>query len=188
MHFGHLGVALLPPVAFILWIILMDWWKPIAGVKELDLLSDPELRAAGIVKALLPPELGLFRLTPPHRGTRARAHHPPDFQLWLQHVPAHCRVIILAMSPWTFFNENAALGLSEVASQLRSQDRELIVCGITSHQYKVLARHGVMDVMNGENFCPDLEFAIARGIELVRHRNAPVRASDAELGLAIASA
>ena len=188
MHFHHVGVAMLPPVAFILWIILMDWWKPIAGVKELDLLSDPELRAAGIVKALLPPELGLFRLTPPHRGSRARAHYPPDFQLWLQHVPEHCRVIILAMSPWTYFNENSALGLREVASQLCEQERELVVCGITSQQYKVLARHGVMDVLDGENFCPDLEFAIARGIELVRHRNASFGARDAALGLAIASA
>jgi uncharacterized membrane protein YoaK (UPF0700 family) len=169
MHFNYVGLAMLPPVVFILWIILMDWRKPIAGVKELDLLSDPELKAAGIVKALLPPELGLFRLTPPHRG--ARAHHPPDFQLWLQHAPEHWRVIILALSPWTHFNENSALGLREVAEQLRGQDRELIISGITSGQYKVLAQNGLMDVLDAENFCPDLEFAIARGIELVRHQN-----------------
>jgi hypothetical protein len=186
MHFHHTGVAMLPPVVFILWIILMDWRKPIAGVKELDLLSDPELRAAGIVKALLPPELGLFRLTPPHRG--ARAHHPPDFQLWLGHVPEHCRVIILAISPWTHFNENSALGLREVAGQLRGQERGLIISGITSLQYKVLARNGVMDAMGAENFCPDLEFAIARGIELVRHQHASFRAADASLSLAFASA
>ena len=169
MHFWHGGsAALLPPVAFVLWIILMDWWKPIAGVKELDLLSDPELRAHGIVKALLPPELGLFRLTPPHRA--GRAHHPPDFQLWLGHVPEHCRVIILAMSPWTHFTENSALDLRDVITRLHEQDRELIVSGITPGQYKILAQHGVMDVMDTENFCPDLEFAIARGIERVRHR------------------
>src|SRR5205823_12467490 len=115
-------------------------------------------------KALLPPELGLFRLTPPHRGSRARAHHPPDFALWLQHVPDHARVIILAMSPWTHFNENSALGLRDVAQQLRSEDRQLVISGITSPQYKVLARNGVMEMVDEENFCPDLEFAIARGI------------------------
>src|SRR5687768_1581722 len=55
--FGYVNFpapSLLLPVAFIGWIIFMDAWKPIAGVKELDLLSDPELRAYGIVKALLP--------------------------------------------------------------------------------------------------------------------------------------
>src|SRR5439155_25648744 len=51
MSFHHGSAAMLLPVAFVLWIILMDWYKPIAGVKELDLLSDPELRAYGIVKA-----------------------------------------------------------------------------------------------------------------------------------------
>jgi hypothetical protein len=165
----------------------VDWWKPIAGVKELDLLSDPELKAAGIVKALLPPELGLFRLTPPHRGARARAHHPPDFQLWLQHVPEHCRVIILAMSPWTHFNENSALGLGEVVRQLREQDRDLIISGITSGQYRVLAHHDLLDVLDADNLCPDLEFAIARGIDLVRHANHVASMLDPSLVAASAS-
>jgi hypothetical protein len=166
MYFYHAPVALLAPVAFLLWIILMDWWKPIAGVKELDLLSDPELRAAGIVKALLPAELGLFRLT--HHRTD-RAHRPPDFMAWMELLPQHWRVIILAVSPLTYFNENSALALREVIAKLREQRRELIVSGITPKQYKVLARAGLMDVAEAENLCPDLEFAIARGIEVLRH-------------------
>jgi hypothetical protein len=146
-------------------IILMDFSKPIAGVKELDLLSDPELRAHGIVKALLPAELGLYRLMH-HRADRL--HRPPDFMQWAQHLPEHWRVIILAVSPFTWFNENSALGLRDVIEQLRRRDRELIISGITPAQYKVLIGGGVLEVTEAENLCPDLEFAIARGIDLLR--------------------
>jgi uncharacterized membrane protein YoaK (UPF0700 family)/anti-anti-sigma regulatory factor len=167
--FGYVNfpaASLLLPVAFIGWIILMDWWKPIAGVKELDLLSDPELRAYGIVKALLPPELGLYRLTH-HRSDRA--HQPPDFHNWMEHLPAHWRVVILAISPLTFFNENSALALRDVTERLRADGRELIISGITPAQYKTLVRNGLLDALEAENLCPDLEFAIARGIDLLRH-------------------
>ena len=78
---------MLPPVLFILCIILMDFSKPIAGVKELDLLSDPELRAHGIVKALLPAELGLYRLMH-HRADRL--HRPPDFMQWAKWPAPAC--------------------------------------------------------------------------------------------------
>jgi hypothetical protein len=158
------AIALLPPIAFILWIILMDWRKPIAGVRELDVLSDPELRASGIVKALLPPELGLYRLSH-HRLDRA--HHPPDFHNWLEHLPPHWRVVILAVSPLTYFNDNSALALRDVVEKLRASDRDLIVAGATARQYKTLTKNGILDVSDPENLCPDLEFAIARAITLL---------------------
>jgi uncharacterized membrane protein YoaK (UPF0700 family) len=164
VHFPSL--AMLLPVAFIGWIIFMDFWKPIAGVKELDLLSDPELRAYGIVKALLPAELGLYRLTH-HRSDRA--HQPPDFHLWMEHLPEHWRVIILAISPLTYFNENSALGLRDVTERLHASGRDLIISGITRTQYKTLVNNGLLDELEAENLCPDLEFAIARGIDLLRH-------------------
>lgn len=41
---------------------MMDRITPIADVREIDQLCDPELQLYGIVKALLPPELGLYRL------------------------------------------------------------------------------------------------------------------------------
>ncbi|MEA2735851.1 MAG: hypothetical protein QOE14_2302 [Humisphaera sp.] len=161
------ALSLLLPVAFIAWIIVMDWRKPIAGVKELDLLSDPELRAYGIVKALLPPELGLYRLT--HHGSD-RAHQPPDFYQWMEHLPPHWRVIILAVSPLTYFNENSALALRDVTERLHAKGRDLIVSGITRTQYKTLVHNGLLDALESENLCPDLEFAIARGIDLLRHK------------------
>jgi uncharacterized membrane protein YoaK (UPF0700 family) len=166
MYRHHAPGALLVPVGFLLGIILLDWWKPIAGVKELDPLSDPELKAAGIVKALLPAELGLFRLT--HHRTD-RAHRPPDLVAWIELLPPHWRVIILAVSPRTHFDANSVLALCEVIKKLRSDRRELIICGMTAPQYKVFIRGGLTDVAEPENLCPDLEFAIARGIEVLRH-------------------
>ena len=47
-------VAMAFPVLFLCWIILVDWRKPIADVREIDLLGDPELKLLGILKPLLP--------------------------------------------------------------------------------------------------------------------------------------
>jgi hypothetical protein len=162
----YASVALLAPVAFLMWIILMDLLHPIANVRELDLLGDPELRAHGIVKSLLPAELGLYRMMH-HRDDRA--HRPPDFHQWLAHVPDHWRAIILAVSPLTWFNDNSTLALCEVVRELRSQGRELIISGVTPTQYRILVAGGLLHAMEAENVCPDLEFAIARGIDLLRH-------------------
>src|SRR5438874_481056 len=73
--------ALIAPIAFLLWIILVDWRKPIADVRELDLLSDPDHRGYDDLRSLLPPELGIYRLVH-HR--RDAVHHAPDFQQWVE--------------------------------------------------------------------------------------------------------
>jgi anti-anti-sigma regulatory factor len=160
-------MSLIPPVLFLLWIILLDWRKPIADVRELDLLSDPELKLHGIMHSILPPELGLYRLSH-HRADQA--HHPPDFHHWADHLPQRWRVIVLAVSPLTYFNDNSAADLRDVIRRLNDDGRELVVSGITPRQYQILSRAGIGDALDVENFCPDLEFAIARGITLVRQR------------------
>jgi uncharacterized membrane protein YoaK (UPF0700 family)/anti-anti-sigma regulatory factor len=157
--------ALLPPVAFLTWIILLDWFKPIADVRELDLLSDPELKIEGIVKNLLPPELSLYRLF--CRDGRSE-HRAPNFQLWADRLPAQCRVLILAVSPLTRFDSNAVLDLEAAVHKLHARDMKVILSGITPTQYRSLDAQGVKNIMNLENLCPDLELAIARGINLVR--------------------
>jgi uncharacterized membrane protein YoaK (UPF0700 family) len=166
-HLHLPSLAMIIPVAFLMWIILMDWRKPIADLRELDLLGDPELQLHGIMHSLLPAELGLYRLSH-HRADRA--HHPPDFHQWAEHLRDHWRVIILAVSPMTYFTTNSVEDLRDVVMRMHDDDRELVVAGITPKQFKVLERGGLMNVLEAENFCPDLEFAIARGIELVRQR------------------
>jgi uncharacterized membrane protein YoaK (UPF0700 family) len=162
------GYAMLVPVAFLLWMIYVDYRKPIADVRELDLTRDPEMisqfgDAAGL-KSLLPPELGIYRLTH-HRKTVQ--HHAPDFQLWADRVPEHWRVIILAVSPLTHFDPDAVLDLSAAVQKLRGQHRDLIICGVNRPQYKVLNTGGLTDLLGFENFAPDLDLAIARGLNVV---------------------
>ena len=168
--FAHFhGMAMLLPVAFLLFIIGVDWFYPIADIRELDPASDPELRLQGILKSLLPPELGIYRLSnpPPLTGTGA-----PNFQTWVDRLPDHWRVIILVLSPQTRFNENAYLDLHAALEKLQSTGRSLIIAGLTAHQYKTLEALGIAQAMDIENLCPDLEFAIARGMALTQ--SAPV--------------
>ena len=156
--------ALAPPVLFLLWIISVDWRKPIADVKELDLTADPDYGGYAAVKSILPPELGLYRLT--HHRHDAQ-HHAPDFQAWVDRLPRQWRVVILAVSPMTSFDTEAVLDLTAAVQKLRSNGRDLVVCGVRPVQYKVLNQAGFVEVLGIDNFCPDLDFAIARGMNRV---------------------
>jgi uncharacterized membrane protein YoaK (UPF0700 family) len=156
--------ALLAPVAFLLWIIVVDWRKPIADVRELDLLSDPDHRGYGDLRALLPAELGIYRLVH-HR--RDAIHHAPDFQQWVDRLPRHWRVVILAVSPLTHFDKDEALDLLAAVQKLRAGHRDLVVCGVNRSQFKAMRDAGMADVLGMENFCPDLEIAIARAMNRV---------------------
>jgi uncharacterized membrane protein YoaK (UPF0700 family) len=154
--------AMVVPVSFLVWIIYVDWRKPIADVTELDLLRDAEITSTlGDVKSWLPPEVGIYRLT---HHQKHSMHHAPDFQLWVDRLPEHWRVIILAVSPLTHFDKEEALNLQAAAQKLRSRERDLIICGISRAQFKVLSAAGLPDALGMENFCPDLELALARGI------------------------
>lgn len=168
------GASLLCPVAFLGWIIGIDWFKPIADVKELDLMADSELRTLGIVKSLLPPELGIWRISC-RRGHQW--HRAPDFLQWADKIPPRWRVIVLALSPLTRFDSNAVLDLESALKKLHDEGRKLILSGITAGQYRNLMEQGIGRWMDIENLCPDLEFAIARGITLVQtmHSGEPQR-------------
>jgi uncharacterized membrane protein YoaK (UPF0700 family) len=161
--------ALSVPVAFLLWIVIEDWRHPIAEVRELDLLSDPELKMHGIVKALLPEELGIYRLSS-NRGDRR--HRAPNFQLWIERTPRHWRVIILALSPLLHFETNSILDLEQAIKNLHLHGRRLIIGGLTSAQFRTLESMGITDLIEPENLCPDLEFAIARGISMLHEMSA----------------
>lgn len=159
------GITLLPPVAFLLWIIYVDWRKPIADVREIDLLADRELQLHGIVKSLLPSDLGIWRVLCRRAG---KWHKAPDFVHWIEIMPKRWRVIILSLSPLTRLDSNGLLNLAAAARALRAQRRELILAGVTSAQYRAIEQCEMRQLIPAENVCPDLEFAVARGIELVR--------------------
>jgi hypothetical protein len=157
--------AMLAPVSFLLWIILVDWRKPIADVRELDLLSDPDHKGYADLRSLLPPELGIYRLVH-HR--RDRVHHAPDFQLWVDRLPRQWRVVILAVSPLTHFDREEALNLMAALNKLRAEGKDLVMCGANRSQFQVMRDAGMADALGVENFAPDLEMAVARAMNRVQ--------------------
>lgn len=163
LRWGEAALAL--PIGFLVWILFVDWRTPIADVREIDLLGDPELKVLGILKSLLPPELGIWRVS--CRSNR-QMHRAPDFEIWASRVPRQWRVIILALSPLTHFDANAVLDLKSAIAGLRRSGRRLVLSGITPRQYRLLVDAQIDSIMNLENICPDLEFAVARGIDLVQ--------------------
>jgi uncharacterized membrane protein YoaK (UPF0700 family) len=175
LSFEHApGLAMLFPVAFLLWITAIDYRKPIADVRELDLTRDPEMTTqfGADMKSLLPPGLGVYRLTHHRKSVQ---HHAPDFQLWVDRLPEHWRVVVLAVSPLTHFDIDAVADLSAAVHKLRGQRRDVVICGVNRQQYKVLSAGGLPEVLGLENFAPDLDFAIARAMNILADGHTPVQ-------------
>ena len=59
------------------------------------------------------------------------------------------------------------MDLESAVKSLHEAGRLLIISGITPAQFKSLDRFGVAGMMDTDNLCPDLEFAIARALSLV---------------------
>ena len=153
--------SLLAPVAFLLWVVYVDLRTPIADIREVDLLNDPELRLQGILSKLLPPQVVLYRAACLHGHSAYRA---PNYQLWLDRVPDRYRIIVLAVNPLTYFDANAIMDLESAIDHLHRDNKKLILAGITTRQFKALDALGVARTMDVNNLCPDLEFAIARAM------------------------
>ncbi|HYE19870.1 MAG TPA: YoaK family protein [Tepidisphaeraceae bacterium] len=166
------GYVMILPVGFLLFIVVMDFVKPIADARELDLLKDSELKAFGIVQSLLSKELGIYRMGPytthggaGHKGPLKMSQ--PDFAGFVDRLHARWRVVILALTPLVRLSPNSLMELADAVGRMRKDGRKLIVCGITPVQWKALDKAGVLDELGEENVCPDLEFAVARAVEVL---------------------
>jgi uncharacterized membrane protein YoaK (UPF0700 family)/anti-anti-sigma regulatory factor len=152
--------ALIAPILFLLWIVLVDFFKPIADVRQIDPTHDTDLVT---LKSLLPPQVGIFRLAHHRGGAR---HHAPDFSGWSQRVPKQWRVIILVVSSLTQFDQDSATSLLAAVQRLSDTGRDLIISGMNRRQFKTLMDCGLSNVIDLDNFVPDVEFAIARAMNL----------------------
>jgi hypothetical protein len=85
----------------------------------------------------------------------------------VERLPEHWRVVILAVSPMTHFDKEESLDLLAALQKLRASGRDLVICGVTRSQFKVLSEAGLTETLGLENICPDLDMAIARGINRV---------------------
>jgi hypothetical protein len=130
-------------------------------VAEIDVLSDAELLALGIVRADLPPGIALYR------PSGASKHGPPrnaDFAKWADSLPGECRAAIVAVDTGVQLRGDAALGLAAAAERLAADGRRLVLSGISPAQFEHLDEEGVVPRIGFENICPDLEFAISHAL------------------------
>jgi anti-anti-sigma regulatory factor len=156
--------ALIAPILFLIWIVIVDFFKPIADVRQIDPTHDTDLaNTIGPLKSLLPPQVGIFRLAH-HRS--AKRHHAPDFSGWAQRVPKQWRVIILVVSSLTQFDQDSATSLLAAIQRLSDSGRDLVISGMNRRQFKTLMDCGLSNVIDMDNFVPDIEFAIARAMNL----------------------
>ncbi|CAN5632642.1 hypothetical protein BH09PLA1_BH09PLA1_06370 [soil metagenome] len=157
--------AMILPVSFLLYIVLVDYFTPIAAVSQIDPLADLEIGQLGDLRGVLPAGVGIYRLSH-HR--RNAVHRSPDFQAWADRLPRSWRVVILAISPLTHLDSDAVANLRAAILSLRDHGCGLILGGVTPAQFRTLRDANFFDTVQRENVCTDMEFAIARAIDSVR--------------------
>lgn len=155
--------AMFPPVAFLLWIVYQDVARPIAEIQPSDQIAATDL----------PSGLAVFHLRK-DRDRRGKVHRMPNLLAWSDRLPASIRVVILDLAEVTELDANAAMELHAVLARLADRGRQLIVSGLTAERFDRIQSLGTDDsgklppeFLDLGNVCPDLDLAVARGINLL---------------------
>ena len=115
----------------------------------------------GIVKSLLPEGVVIFRLA--HHQSSPRGHYAPNFERWLDRVPLQSAGVIVSRStPFTRFDCATGARVCRACANTARRTPSTILAAWRAVHYRVLDQQGVMELMETEDLCPDLEFAIAR--------------------------
>ncbi len=155
--------AMLPPVGFLLWIVLMDALRPIAAIEPSDLVANG-------VGHELPQGMAVFHLRQDqhHRPDRQdRSHSLPNLSAWAERLAPEVRVVILDLGDVTQLDGDAAFELRSLLATFKAQDRHLVLAGVSHEQYDQLRRAGTGELLEPMSACPDFELAIARGMAIL---------------------
>lgn len=151
-------LAMIPPVLFLAWIIYQDVKRPIAEIEPSSLVGDGGLG--------LDPRLAVFHL----RRDAARqgiVHRMPNLLAWAERLPPTADVVVLDLEQVSQIDANSVLELRAVLGRMRAQNRHLILAGLSHEQVEQLRRAGTGDALDPRDVCPDLELAIAKGLNLL---------------------
>ena len=157
-HFKLGQWVMIPPVMFLLWIIYRDIKRPIADIRS-------------VAGGMLPDGVAVYAL---HKdaGRNGHVQRMPNLTDWAASLPADTRIVILDVSQMTGMDENAAMEIHALATYLTAQDRQLILAGISQAKYQLLSESASGELFVGlDNCCPDLDFALARSLNLIAERN-----------------
>jgi len=151
--------AMFPPVLFLLWIIYQDVHVPIVEVEASDLIG----KEAGLE---LPDAMAVFHLRK-KKSQSDQVHRMPDLLAWADRLKASTQVVILDLGDVTQIDANSAMELRAVLNRFSAQGRRLVISGLTLQQFKQLREAGAGEKLEPADVCPDLELAIARGLNIL---------------------
>lgn len=151
--------AMFPPVLFLLWIVYQDAVTPIAEI-------EPSIALGSAEELNLPVGLGVFHLNK-DRARRGKIHRMPNLLAWIDRLPASTKVVVLDLDQVTQLDANAAMELRAALTRLAHQGRRMVIAGLNGEQYEQLRRAGAGELLDPMSVCPDLELAVARGMNLL---------------------
>lgn len=143
--------AMLPAVAFLLFLVVRDVLVPIAAV---------ELRTGEHDGA---PMIALYHAEPPVDGRRYRL---PDLTSWAGNLDHHVRVVVLDLIGLPAMGERSALEVRALMLHLRQEGKQLVLAGIGKEQMAALQHAHVLLDFDTDDLCSDLQAAIARAERL----------------------
>ncbi len=147
--------AMVPPVLFLVWIIYQDVHAPIAEIEPSRLVAENDFS--------LPPQIAVFALAHDPRRP-GRIHGLPDMLSWAERLPPIIRVIILDMQGVAQLDAESAPQLRALLAMLEATGRGLVLAGLDSDRYAQLSMILGPGVLTPDLALPDLELAIARGL------------------------
>jgi uncharacterized membrane protein YoaK (UPF0700 family)/anti-anti-sigma regulatory factor len=166
--YQHLArYSMLPPVAFLLWIIWQDIRTPICEIEPAERPPAPAIGTASRdadADGSLPDSLAVFHVRGSvKRGVRSRF---PDLLRWCERLPAERRVIVLDLGEVPQLDANAAMELHAVAKQAHARSRTIVLAGIDEPKYRTLRSTGT-DIRTDLLFA-DLDLAVAHALNVAK--------------------
>ena len=150
--------AMFPPVLFLAWSVFQDVRHPIAEIEPSTLVSDNNLG--------LPAELVVFHLRR-DQDRQGKLHRMPDLLAWSSDLPESAKVIVLDISQVEQIEPDASFELRALLADLERKQKKLVIAGVTRSQFLQLRAAAPENVLDTDSVCPDLELAIARGLNLL---------------------
>lgn len=151
--------SMVPAFAFLLWIVGVDLWHPIAATRS-------NKDAGGDLHAALPEGVSVFHVTA-EAARFGRRVLMPDMSLWADRLDASVRVVVLDVAGVETLDTDGMTELQVLARRLVSRGRSLVLAGVTPKRYAKLLEAGVLETVDVTNVCSDLELAAAHAIHLL---------------------
>lgn len=157
--------ALVAPICFLLYLIVLDFLRPIATLHHVQPgRGDQELKSCGIDPTTLPPGVAVYRI----KGTGSHRVRPPDLGRISEKADRKLRVVVLMFSHHIELDDNSIEGLMNTVSTLRSRRCETVLCTVDPPLLLQLKESPLAGELGEANICSDGQFAVARAIELAK--------------------